>query len=620
MEIEELEIRDFIAQCPPMTELDDNTINHLTAQVEITYIRRGTTFIDIGDHCEYAYLIRTGVVEVLNKAGDIHARFSEGEWVGVRCLLRDRIAQRKLKTLEDALLYTIPAEGFLSLLYQHENLLRFFSPHKPDRLREAMDRMRRQNDSSLIATQVKEYLNTTAVILAPDTSIQTAAQQMAQQNVSAVLVAQKENLTGIITEREFCTKVVAPGIDYAQPITTIMTPHPLTIAPKKSGAEAMLMMARHNIRHLPVVDNGKIQGLITATDLLKQQSHSAVFLVNSIHKSNSLESLIHLSQELPKSLVELVNSSFSAYDIGHAISSIGEAITVRLLKMAEEKLGPPPIPYAWIVAGSLSRSEQTAHSDQDNALFLDDAYSEQNHGEYFQALATFVSAGLNDCGYVFCPGNVMATNERWRQPVSVWKRYFREWTAVPDPKALMYTSIFFDLRSVYGDANLLSEVKSSYLLDTPKNTIFLAHMASNALQFHPPLGLFRKFVLECGGAEEKALNLKNRGVVPVTDLARVYALASGSSALGTQDRLEAAAEAGELSSNGMADLRDAFEFISTVRLQHQAGQISAGKKPDNFVPPEQLSTLERRHLKDAFEVVRTLQDAMKSKFHAGNLG
>ncbi|MGV6817994.1 MAG: putative nucleotidyltransferase substrate binding domain-containing protein [Thiotrichales bacterium] len=620
MEIEDLEIRDFIAQCPPMTELDDSTINHLTAQVEITYIRRGTKFVDIGDHCAYAYLIRTGVVEVLDKSGGIHARFSEGEWVGVRCLLRDRIAQRKLKTLEDTLLYMIPAEDFLALLYQHADLLRFFSPHKPDRLREAMDRMRRQNDSGLIATQVKEYLNTDAVILTPATSIQKAAQQMARQNVSAVLVAEDEALTGIITEREFCTKVVAPGIDYAQPISTIMTPKPLTIAPEKSGAEAMLMMARNNIRHLPVVDNGHIQGLITATDLLKQQSHSAVFLVNSIYKSNTLDSLIHLSRELPKSLVDLVNNSFSAYDIGHAISSIGEALTVRLLKMAEDNLGPPPIPYAWIVAGSLSRSEQTAHSDQDNALFLDDAFEEQSHGGYFRALADFVSTGLNDCGYVYCPGNVMATNERWRQPVSVWKRYFREWIAAPDPKALMYTSIFFDLRCVHGNGRLLSEVQKSYLPDAPKNTIFLAHMASNALQYHPPLGLFRKFVLERGGAEEKALNLKNRGVVPVTDLARVYALACGSSALGTQDRLEAAADAGELSTNGMADLRDAFEFISTVRLQHQAGQISAGQEPDNFVSPEQLSTLERRHLKDAFEVVRTLQDAMKSKFHAGSFG
>lgn len=620
MEIEQLEIRDFVANCPPLTELDEHSLNSLTGQIEISYARRGSTVMDIGEDCNYAYLIRTGAIEVFNESGDIHGHFSEGDWVGVRCLLRNRIAQRKLKAIEDALLYMIPAEVFLNVVNQHQSLLRFFSPHKPDRLREAMDRMRSQNESSLISTQVKEYLNTEALALSPDSSVQRAANEMATKNVTAVLVVTNNELTGIVTEREFCTKVVATGMDSESPLSEIMTPTPYTIAPTKSGADAMLLMARKNIRHLPVVENGRIHGLVTATDLLKQQSHSAIFLVNNIHKALSVDELIRLSAELPKSLVELVNNSFTAYDIGHAISSIGEALTIRLLKFAEETLGPPPVPYAWIVAGSLSRSEQTAHSDQDNALFLDDSYDSDQHDEYFLALAKFVSDGLDACGYIYCPGNVMATNREWRQPVSTWKRYFHQWISAPEPKALMYTSIFFDLRSIYGTASLLEEVQREYLSETPKNTIFLAYMTTNALQYHPPLGLFRKFVLEQGGAEEKALNFKNRGVVPVTDLARVYALASGSAALGTQDRLEAAASSGLLRAESMADLRDAFEFISTIRLQHQAEQISSDKRPDNFVSPEQLSALERRHLKDAFEVIRTLQDSMKTKFHAGSLG
>ncbi|MBG7602354.1 MAG: cyclic nucleotide-binding/CBS domain-containing protein, partial [Gammaproteobacteria bacterium] len=148
--------------------------------------------------------------------------------------------------------------------------------------------------------------------------------------------------------------------------------------------------------------------------------------------------------------------------------------------------------------------------------------------------------------------------------------------------------------------------------------IFLAYMTANALHFHPPLGIFKQFVLEKGGAEKKALNMKKRGIVPITDLARVYALSAGVNALNTQDRLEAASKAGVLSRSGMADLRDALEFIASVRLQHQSQQIRAGQTPDNFVPPEQLSSLERRHLKDAFDVVNTIQTSIESSNQIGN--
>jgi CBS domain-containing protein len=85
----------------------------------------------------------------------------------------------------------------------------------------------------------------------------------------------------------------------------------------------------------------------------------------------------------------------------------------------------------------------------------------------------------------------------------------------------------------------------------------------------------------------------------------------------TFERLDAILEApGGISDDRIADLKDAFEFISMTRLEHQAMQIEAGKSPDNFVPPEELSALQRRHLKDAFEVVSTVQSTMSHNFQA----
>ncbi len=289
-----------------------------------------------------------------------------------------------------------------------------------------------------------------------------------------------------------------------------------------------------------------------------------------------------------------------------------------MLELAEEQLGPPPVPYAFVVEGSMARNEQTALSDQDNGLLLSDEFRPEEHDEYFLALAKFVCDGLDACGYEYCRGEIMATTPKWRQPLSVWKSYFDRWIDEPEPMALMHSSIFFDMRAIYGELSLFDELNGHVLRKSAENKIFLSYMASNAMSLRPPLGLFGSFVLIRGGEHHKTLDLKHNGVVPIIDLARIYALAGGVPAVNTRDRLEAAA-GGEVSREGAADLREALEFISTVRITHQANAVRRGEPPDNFVPPGQLSAFERSHLKDAFALVRSMQATLEQRYQTGRL-
>ncbi len=619
MEIEQLEIRDFLDQCAPLDKLDEKTLDQIVDNLEISYYRRDAEILKASDTNDRLFLIRTGAVEIFDQHGNRYSHLEAGDWFGYRSLLHGGKVTMQAKATEDSLLYLIPSELFLSLFEKEEAIKRFFSHRKPDRLRNAIEEMRKKHHAPLIGAHASDLVHREPLLVDYQTSIHEAAKQMKERTVTSMLVMQGDKLRGIVTDRAFCTKLAVNRLDFDQPVADIMTADPITITPETSGSEALLIMARNNIRHLPVVSGGKVVGMLTATDLIRHQSHTPIYLINEIHRAVDLDALQKLSSQIPATLVGLVQNSLTAYDIGHAISAIGEAITQRLLKFAENELGSAPVPYAWITAGSLARNEQTIHSDQDNALILADTFIAEKHDDYFMQLSKMVSDGLNACGYVYCPGDVMATNQKWRQPLTVWRDYFDHWINRPEQKALMYSSIFFDLRCVHGETELLEGLRREVLEKSRGNTIFLAHMAANALQFHPPLGLFKRFVLEKSGSEEKALNLKKRGVIPITDLARVYALASGVDALNTQDRLEAACKAGELSQGGKADLIDALEFISTVRLQHQAAQIERGEKADNFVPPEQLSSLERRHLKDAFEVVRVMQDAMEARYQAGRM-
>jgi CBS domain-containing protein len=377
-------------------------------------------------------------------------------------------------------------------------------------------------------------------------------------------------------------------------------------------------MARYNVHHLPVLDGERVAGLISSTDLLQYESNSAVYLTADVQRCESVERLVALSGQLPELQVQLVASGATGYQVGQAISSVTDAITRRLLELAEEELGPPPVPYAWMAVGSQARHEQTSHSDQDNALLLDDAFAD-DHAAYFETLAARVTDGLNACGFYYCPGDVMARNPQWRQPAQVWRRYFRRWIENPEPKSLMLCSNFFDMRPVHGEAGLWSGVQSQMLEQVGANRIFLAYMAANALHHRPPLGFFRGFVLIGGGDHAKTFDIKRRGVLPVVDMVRVYALAAGVTEANTVERLRAAAGTAALSTEGAADLEDALELISTVRARHQAEQIKRGEAPDNYLKPEELPALERSHLKDAFAVVSTMQSALEQRYQTSRL-
>uniref|UniRef100_UPI00404B3DB5 putative nucleotidyltransferase substrate binding domain-containing protein n=1 Tax=Candidatus Roseilinea sp. TaxID=2838777 RepID=UPI00404B3DB5 len=267
--------------------------------------------------------------------------------------------------------------------------------------------------------------------------------------------------------------------------------------------------------------------------------------------------------------------------------------------------------------GSQGRNEQTAKSDQDNCLILDDRYDATLHGAYFEALARFVCDGLNACGYVYCPGEMMAMTDAWRQPQWRWREYFDSWIERPEPKALMLTCVFFDQRFVYGERTLLDTLRAQVLQRTPGQRIFLAHMVSNALTHQPPLGWLGGINAIRHGEHEGTVDLKHSGIVPIIDLARIYALAGGSAAVSTRERLQAAADSGEITAERTRDLIDALDFLSGLRIQHQARLMSQGQTADNYLRLDALSELERRHLKDAFAVVKDLQGVLEKRYLAG---
>jgi CBS domain-containing protein len=620
MEIELIEIREFLASLHPFDALPDDVLDRLPKMLSVRYLRRGTPVPPPDSDRDYLYIIRQGAVETRDRSGDLIAKFGEGDLFSSPCEGEDPNTGMSSVTSEDTLVYLLSCEQFEAMRREHAKFGKHFDASLAERLKDAIKFVQEspRGGGRLLTVTVSDMLERSPVFAAPQTSIGEAARLMTKERVSSLLVMDGDTLAGMVTDRDLRSRCLAAGLEATRPVAEIMTADVHTISSSMLGFEALMRMTQLNVHHLPVVDGQRVIGLVSTTDLVRHESANTVYLASDVSKARSIQALTNISRKLPELQVQLVLAGATAQHVGEAVSTVNDAITRRLLQLAEHQFGAPPVPYAWVTGGSHARREQTSHSDQDNALILSNELTPDDE-TYFESLARFVNDGLNACGFVYCPGDVMASNPKWRQSQATWRRYFDAWIDEPDPMALMLSSVFFDLRLVHGDAMMLESLQRENLQKSRANGIFLAHMVGNALTHRPPLGFFRNIVLIRGGDHDKTFDIKHRGIVPVVDLARVYALAEGRPEVNTLDRLQALTETQIVSSQGARNLQDAYAYIATLRVRHQARQLRAGELADNFVAIGNLSTLERSHLKDAFGIIATMQQTLEQRYSSGRL-
>ncbi|MEM6833061.1 MAG: putative nucleotidyltransferase substrate binding domain-containing protein [Pseudomonadota bacterium] len=619
-EIEELEIADFLSGYPPFDALPPTALSDFIAAISVRYARRGTEILSAGSHNDTLFVVRSGAVELFVGGTDLAHRFSAGNCFAYPSLLRGGKTRHSVKALEDTLLYCVPAALFHDFFAKYEAFRLYFSTEEAERLRVAIS-ARSSEDISVGALQsagtpLANIIGTRPLVTAaPSLSCGQAAAMMAEEDVSTLLIKDGAALLGILTDKDLRRRLLACNLPYDTPVAAVMTPNPITVPDSAAGFDALLLMMRHNFSHLPVTGaDGALRGIVSARDLLKRMSLHALHLAQDVAKAATPEEVVAAVQPLGQSMAALVEADLTAHVISQFVSSVAEAAHRRLAELGEEALGPPPIDYDFVVFGSLARRDQSGVSDQDNGFILDDSYDPAVHGDYFKALARYVSDHLNAAGYVYCNGNIMATNDSWRQTLSDWMDTFDGWISSPEPKAVMHTSIFFDMRAVKGSGALIAQLRDRVSAAAKGNTVFLAHLAGNALSSKPPLGFFRQLVVEKDETGDETLNLKRRGIMPITDIARLQALAHGITEVGTRARLSALLAAGLLNDEDLRDLMDAQEFIAMTRLRHQAEQAKTGVPIDNLVHIERLSRFERDHLKDAFGIIRRAQSAISMSY------
>lgn len=596
---------EFLLAFEPFSRLSPARREALGRSLEISYSPAGSQIITRGgERSGTLWVVRKGAVRLEADGRPVDV-LSEGEVFGFPSLLSGGPPQFDVIALEDSLFYRIPEPVFHELL-EEPGFGEFFYQSLARRLRGALEREPAIAAADL-STPIERLATRAPVAVDAGRTVGEVARIMRDERVSSVLV--RGMPMGIVTDSDLRTRVLAEGRGPDTPVSKVMSAPLKTFPADAPVFEALLHVLEQRIHHLALIRNGSVIGVVTHADILRHQVKSPAALLKRVDRATDPADWAGYADEVAGTVESLLWGGLEPADIGHVVASLNDSLVQNVLRWAEVKSGPPPCPYAWIVHGSEGRREQALITDQDNALVFAEDTSEAR--DYFRRFAEVVIEALTKASFPPCPGGFMAT--KWNYTLDEWDELFRGWTTSPEPEALMEVANFFDFRSIHGRLDL--ERLHARIAEGGSSSVFLAHLTRAGLGMRPPIGLFHRIK-----EEDEGIDLKAGGIVPTVSLARVYALEARSRARSTLDRLEAARRAGVVSETGAETLAEGFRFLFRLRLESQMSARRKREEPTNRVRLDDLSPLERRHLKETFLHIREMQESVSQRYKVGLLG
>ena len=624
------DVLNFLEKIPPFQFLDETSLKEVVKGLSMEFYPRNTVILkQDGPPSDSLRIIKKGGVRISVKSEtneDVVIDFrGEGDTFGIVSLMSKDRQKTTIVAIDDTICYLLNKEHLYRLIEGNPTFTEYllqshFTKYIDKTYREMHNKslFYGSSDHLLFTTQIGDMATKDIITVGESATIREAAQEMARNRISSVIVTDAGGLPeGIVTDRDMREKVVALARSVSDPVKDIMSSPLVCVDVKDYCFEAVLRMIKDNIHHILVIKDGTVKGVLTNHDLMLLQGSSPLSFAKDLESQQTVEGLVPVSVKVNRVVGLLLKEGARAGNITRIITELNDRLLRKVLQIAEKRFGKPPAPYCWVGFGSEGRKEQTFKTDQDNAIIYADPGSEFEEVEirrYFTEFTAFVQDGLLRCGFPPCPAEYMASNPKWCQPLRVWKKYLSDWVSTPTPDALMNALTFFDFRAMHGESALAEDLRT-YLIGILKDEkVFLGHLANMAIKNSPPIGFFKSFVVEKDGAHRNELNLKVKGVAPFVDIIRLFALERGIRVTSTLERIAALRETHTIVQEYADEFEHAFEFIMLLRIHHQFSQLSAGGTADNFVDPNTLSNLEKRSLKDAFHLVTKVQNLIIERY------
>jgi CBS domain-containing protein len=428
---------------------------------------------------------------------------------------------------------------------------------------------------------------------------------MAERRTSCALVSLRNGELGIITDYDIRTRVVAVELPLDAPISAAMTAPAVTADADSLGTELLLTMVDEGVRHLPIRSSrGDLVGVVTDRDLLAAEAHVPFVIRRAITEARDLGELRVALARLKPAVVDLHDAKVGPAQVGAITAAVVDAAVRRLIELQLDTSSLPP--FSWLALGSFGRREPMPASDLDSGLVWE--------GEKPEPLLDFagkVGEELERAGFRRDPHGATAAGTAFARSVDDWRSAIPYWMNHPGQvNVLIAVSLIADGRVAAGNGQGPDVL--GILTGGRNHPRLLQLLKRLALAQRPPTGFMRDIVVEHEGTHVGRFDIKRGGLLPIVDIARYAAIAAGSRATSTPERLRAAAGAGVLPEERARTLEEAFHLFAALRLEHQVEQLRAASPPDEFVDPRSLNKLTRRYIREAFREVAGVQRTLSS--------
>ena len=587
----------------------------------------------------YLYIIKEGLVEItlLTPAGEeiiIEYRHA-GDTFGCTPIFSGGDYTGGARTVKTTQCYVIPQQLLTDIALESSAFKTYFEQKILKQVRNLYANIVAEHSQKALThvesypfkKRLSEIMSTPVVSCNSNDSARVVAQLMAAKQIRSMMVVNDQyKMVGIITCKDIIAKVVAPEGSNAEEITAeqIMLTNPPTMTPQTFMFEAMSYMVIHQLKHLPIVDNDELVGMVSMSDLIRYRSQEAILMIGNVKETDSLEGLAAIHKTMVRIAHTLLSETHSAPEVMETLSYIHHAITKRTYELCWQQMidaghTPPDIRYCFFIMGSGGRREMQLGPDQDNGFIFENFPKEQQAeiDAFFIPFADKLVHALDFVGYPLCEGDVMVSNEAWRGRLTDWEERIANWAANPEPFKVRYSSIFFDFTPLVGDKSLAHSLQSNVFESIRQHPGFLYNVMKLNLTHKVPIGLWGRFTTEKNGEHAGQLSLKKGGLIYIVDCLRMFALEYEIRALTTLERLKQLTSNNVFSNETAEHIRVAFEALTFLRLRNEISLVQNDQQPSSYIDPNNLSKTEQDLLYSAFQAVSKLQSATRNHFGKG---
>ncbi len=625
-------IADFLKEYPPFDNLTFQELSLIAVSVRVVNLEKHKSLFQINDvlHDSF-YVVASGVVNlsvIADAEETLLNKCHEGDIFGLRPFFAKNNYMMTAKAREESIVYAIPIATFRPFVANNPDVLNFLLESFATNSRNSIDKENLRgkliSDNVYYTDQQSEMqyfqslaYNKSPVIAETDLIVQQAALLMADAIVNSVIICQNDFPIGIVTASDMSSKIATGRFPITARLDEIMSSPVVTVIENVSLAEAQLLMLKHNVTHLCVTLDGTnksaVKGIISEHDLIVAQAANPGVLLKEIKRSQTPKDLKQIRERLTDLIQNSIQKNIPITHVNNIASEINSAIIKRSVELSILDQGSPPARFAWLSIGSQGRKEQLLLTDQDSILIFEDVTPDKYRDvkDYFVKLGKRTTATLEKVGFELCKNGHMGSNILWCKSLTDWTKQYNSWMNTPGENSGDLSSIFFDYEIIFGEKKIAEAIENVVFKNLQNNALFFDFLGNDTLKNATSLSFFKKFITEEDGPNKDKFDIKNRGLMPLVDGARLFTLSYNIRGINnTYLRFKQLAIIDSKNAEIYLNCADAFLVLYKFRTIEGLKEDSSGQ----YISINELSKNDKEKLKNALAPMKELEELIKSKF------